>query len=124
MSSTTKIILYVILICVGWGVGEYPHIPSFSTSFYNHIQPDITVVDKCVSITLLSFSLVLFFVFWNRFWVMLIMMFFTWGFFGNALDEFTNQAGIISFNEKISLFLALLTTSILIWKHRQKSATK
>jgi len=120
MSIRTKIILYATILIIGYAVGEYPRIPSFQLGFITHTQPDITVVDKCVSITLLAFSLVLFFVFWNRFWLMLIMLLFTWGFMGNALDEFTNQASIFSLNEKISLLLALLTTSILIWKHRQK----
>ena len=71
----TKIIIYLLILTIGWLIGEYPHIPSFHFSFISHEQPDITVVDKCVSITLLAFALVLFFVFFHNFWVMVIMLF-------------------------------------------------
>lgn len=120
MRQSTKVILYILLIVTGWAVGQYPYIPSFQIGFLNHVQPDITVLDKCVSITLLSFSIALFFVFWHRLWLMLIMLFITWGFFNNTVDELSNKASIFSTSEKVSLLFALLTTSILIWKHRQK----
>jgi len=124
MKQKTKIILYLLLIVTGWAVGQYPYVPSFKIWFISHVQPNITVVDKCVSVTLLCFSLALFFVFWKHFWGMLIMLFFTWGFFNNAVDEFTNRASIFTSNEKLSLLFALLTTSILIWKRHRKLATK
>lgn len=120
MKTKTKVLIYLIILITGWLVGQYPRIPSFNVWFIEHIQPNIEVFDKCTSITLLAFSLVLFFAFWHHFYVMLILMFFTWGFFGNALDEFTYNAGVFTLNEKISLLFALLTTTVLIWRHHRK----
>lgn len=120
MTQTQKTIGYLLLIVIGWAVGEYPYIPTFQLGFISHIQPDIEVLDKCISITLLAFSLGLFFALWHNLWLMIVMLFITWGMFNNAVDEWTNQAELFGTTEKISLLFALLTTSILIWKHRQK----
>jgi len=124
MSQTQKTIAYLLLILTGWSVGQYPYIPSFQLGFFSHIQPDIDVLDKCISITLLAFSLGLFFALWHNFWLMLIMSFISWGMFNNAVDEWTNQNEIFGITEKISLLFALLTTSILIWKRHKKLTTK
>lgn len=124
MNQTQKTIAYLLLIVIGWGIGEYPFIPSFQLGFFSHIQPDISIFDKCISITLLAFSLGLFFALWHNFWLMVTMAFITWGVFNNAMDELTNKAEILGSMEKISLLFALLTTSILIWKHHKKLTTK
>ena len=120
MTQTQKTIGYLLLIVIGLAVGEYPYIPTFQLGFISHIQPSIEVLDKCISITLLAFSLGLFFALWHNFKLMVTMIFITWGMFSNAIDEWTNQAELFGTTEKISLLFALLTTSILIWKHRQK----
>lgn len=124
MSTAQKTIAYILLIVIGWGVGEYPFVPSFQLGFVSHVQPDIVVFDKCISITLLAFSLGLFFALWHNFKLMIIMSFISWGMFNNAVDEWTNKPELFSMTEKISLLLALLTTSILIWKRHKKLATK
>ena len=124
MSTAQKTIAYILLIVIGWGVGEYPFVPSFQLGFVSHVQPDIAVFDKCISITLLAFSLGLFFALWHNFKLMIIMSFISWGMFNNAVDEWTNKPELFSMTEKISLLLALLTTSILIWKRHKKLATK
>ncbi len=120
MKQSTKVVLYLILILTGYLVGQFPYIPSFELGFIKYEQASIETLDKCVSITLLTFSIALFFVFWERLWLMLIMLFITWGFINNTVDEFANKATTFSTSEKISLLFALLTTSYLIWKHRQK----
>ena len=124
MSTAQKTIAYILLIVIGWGVGEYPFVPSFQLGFISHVQPDIAMFDKCISITLLAFSLGLFFALWHNFKLMIIMSFISWGMFNNAVDEWTNKPELFSMTEKISLLLALLTTSILIWKRHKKLATK
>lgn len=124
MSTGQKTIAYILLIVIGWGVGEYPFVPSFQLGFISHVQPDIVMFDKCISITLLAFSLGLFFALWHNFKLMIIMSFISWGMFNNAVDEWTNKPELFSMTEKISLLLALLTTSILIWKRHKKLATK
>jgi len=124
MNQTQKTIAYLLLIVIGWGIGEYPYIPSFQLGFINHTQADITLFDKCISITLLAFALGLFLALWHNFWLMVIMSFITWGMFNNAVDEWTNRAEILGTAEKISLLFALLTTSILIWKRHKKLTTK
>lgn len=124
MSTGQKTIAYILLIVIGWGVGEYPAIPSFQLGFVSHVQPDIVMFDKCISITLLAFSLGLFFALWHNFKLMIIMSFISWGMFNNAVDEWTNKPELFSMTEKISLLLALLTTSILIWKRHKKLITK
>lgn len=124
MSTTQKTIAYILLIIIAWGVGEYPHIPSFKLGFISHAQPSIQVLDKCVSITLLAFSIGLFFALWHNFWIRVTMIFITWGMFSNVVDEWKNQAEIFDTIEQISLLFALTTTSYLIWKRHRKLATK
>lgn len=124
LNQTQKTFAYILLILVGYGVGQYPFIPSFTFMNYCHVQPSIDVFDKCISITLLAFSLGLLFALWHNFWVMLIMLFITWGMMNNVVDEFTGQAGLLGLSEKLSLLFALLTTSILIWKRTRKYHTK
>ena len=120
MTQTQKTIGYLLLIVVGWAVGEYPYIPTFQLGFISHVQPDYTILDKCVSITLLAFSLGLFFALWHNLWLMIVMLFITWGMFNNFVDEMNDTATYLTTNEQISLLFALLTTSILIWRHRRK----
>jgi len=106
---------YIVLILIGYFVGQYPYVPSFRLYGLIHIQPDYTILDKCMSITLLTFSLALFFVFIHNFWLRIITGFMTIGFINNMIDELLNHSSIFGTQEKISLFFALLTTSILIW---------
>lgn len=111
---------YLLLIWVGWVVGEYPRIPSFTLGVLHHLQPSIENYDKCIATTLLAFSMALLFALWDNIWLMISMIFITWGMFNNFIDEINNTATILTTNEQLSLLFALLTTSILIWKHRRK----
>lgn len=111
---------YLFLIWGGWFMGEYPHIPSFTLGFIRHTQPPIEQYDKCIAFALLAFSLTIFFALWKNFWIMVSMMFITWGMFNNFVDEVTNQASVFTTAEQVSLLFALLTTSILIWKAQKK----
>lgn len=120
----SKTILYILLIVIGWAVGQYPYIPSFELYGYQHIQPDYHVLDACISVTLLAFSLALFFVFINNFWLRIIIGFMVCGFINNAYDEFAKTTSVFGTSEKISLLLALLTTSLLIWIRRRHIHSK
>ena len=124
MSQTQKTIAYLFLILFGYLVGQYPFVPSFKIFNFIHTQPGIEVFDKCISITLLAFSMGLLFALWHNFWLRVVMSFINGGMFNNVVDEFTDKQSIFSTNERISLLLALLTTSILIWKRHRKLATK
>ena len=115
---------YLLLIWVGWLVGEYPHIPSFTIGFIRHYQPPIDVCDKGVATTLLAFSITILFALWNNIWIRITMIFMTWGFINNFIDEMSGNASYLSLNEQIALIFALTTTSFLIWIHRRKSVTK
>lgn len=124
MTQRNKTIAYFGIILIGWIIGEYPYVPSFQLGFISHAQPSIQVLDKCVSITLLAFSIGLFFALWHNFWIRVTMIFITWGMFSNVVDEWKNQAEIFDTIEQISLLFALTTTSYLIWKRHRKLATK
>ena len=116
-----KVVIYLIIIWAGWLTSEYNFIPSFNWGWFAHTQPSIEYYDKCIAFTLLTVYLVLFFALWNNFWCMVSLLFMTWGMFNNFLDEMNNKATVLSTSEQISLLLALLTTSTLIWIHRKKS---
>lgn len=111
---------YLFLIWIGYLVGQYPFIPSFDILGYSHAQPGIDLYDKCIAFTLLSVYTTLLIALHRYFWVMVSLVFMSWGMFNNFIDEMTNQSGIFTRMEQISLLFALLTTSILIWKHRRK----
>lgn len=111
---------YLILIWVGYIVGEYPHIPSFTLGFIKHTQPSMEVYDKMLSITLFLVYATMMMLLWNNKWARISLIFITWGMFYNMVDELTNESEIFTLTEKISLLFAILTTSFLIWKHRQK----
>lgn len=119
-----KTIGYILLIITGYIIGQYPFINSFDFWVIHHIQPSIEVYDKCISVTLFIFSLALLFSLWHNFWLMVIMIFISWGMLGNLIDEMNNRATILTISEKISLLLALTTTAILIWTRHRKSITK
>lgn len=122
MSTKTYIrtSLYLVLIWVGYLVGEYPAVPSFNLLGYHHEQPPIDQYDKGISILLLVWSLVLLIKFWDKFWIRISMVFITWGMVGNALDELTGKSGLFSTGEQVALLMALLTTSILIYRWKKK----
>jgi hypothetical protein len=114
-------ILYGIVIITGYLVGQYPRIPSFKMWIFEHVQTKhIEIIDKATAFTLLSFSIVMYFALWHNFWLKVIMVFIVCSMLNNFVDEMTNHISVFSQNEQISLLLALLTTSILIWKHRRK----
>lgn len=121
MTQRNKTIAYFGIILIGWIIGEYPYVPSFQLGFIVHQQPDYTVFDKCISVTLFSLSFSLLLALWHNKWLMILLSFITWGMFNNLVDEFTHNSHLFGTSEKISLLLALTTTTILIWKkHRQK----
>ena len=111
---------YLLLIWIGYIAGEYPRIPSFTLGFYHHLQPSQDIIDKGTAVTLLALSMTILFALWNNIWIMISMIFITWGMFNNFIDEMNDTATIFTTNEQISLLFALLTTSILIWRHRRK----
>lgn len=119
ISQRTKTILYLLLILTGWGVGQYCQIPSFNWLWINHIQPDIAVFDKAISVTLFTFSLTIYFALWHNKWLNIVMVFITAGFLNNMIDELNNKASILTTTEQVSLLFALTTTSYLIWKRHK-----
>ena len=115
-----KLIGYLLLIWSGYIVGQYPYIPSVKILGLVHIQPTIEVYDKCIAFALLTVYTALWFALHHYFWVMISLTFMAWGMFNNFVDEMTNKSGVYSTMEQLSLLMALLTTSILVWKHRKK----
>lgn len=124
MQQKYKTIGYIILIISGYMIGQYPFIPSFNIWMINHIQHNIEVYDKCMSITLFIFSFVLLLSVWHNYWVKIVMIFINWGMLGNMIDELTDRATLLTFNEKLSLLFALITTSLLIWKRHKRLTTR
>lgn len=114
-------IIYASIITIGYLVGQYPRIPSFKMWIFEHVQPkQLEIYDKATAFTLLTFSIVMYFALWNNIWLKIIMVFIVFSMTNNFFDEMTNQTSIFSVTEKLSLLLALLTTSILIWKRHRK----
>lgn len=111
---------YLMLIWIGWAIGEYPHIPSFTLGLFRHEQPSIGVYDKCIAATLLIVFATLMIALWDNIWCRISLIFISWGMFNNFIDEMNDKASFLSKNEQISLLLAFLTTTILLWKHRKK----
>ena len=114
---------YLALIWIGWFIGEYPMIPSFRFMSYTHIQPNIEVYDKCLSVFMLAICVALLAALWHRLWIRVSMLFITWGMVGNMIDEFNGQSQLLSTAEMVSFTMALITTTILIYKEWQKKRT-
>ena len=96
--------IYLLLIWVGYLFGEYPAIPSFKIMGFHHQQPNIDIYDKGIAFMLLTWSIV----------------FITWGMIGNLFDELLDRTAMFSSGEQIALVMALLTTSILMYKKWKK----
>lgn len=115
-----RTILYLLLIWVGYLAGEYPAVPSFKILGFYHEQPSIENYDKGIALMLLLWSIVFLIKFWGNFWIRVSMVFITWGMVGNVFDELLGRAEMFSSGEQIALIMALLTTSILIYKRWRK----
>lgn len=120
MRIFTKTFGYLLIIFIGWGVGEYAMIPSFSFAGFNHIQPSLEFYDKALSITLFSFSLALMLALYHNFWLLVTMFILSCGFFGNMIDELTNRASVLGSVEMISLLFALGTTTYFIYQKKKR----
>ena len=112
--------IYLLLIWVGYLFGEYPAIPSFKIMGFHHQQPNIDIYDKGIAFMLLTWSIVFLIKFWDNFWIRLSMVFITWGMIGNLFDELLDRTAMFSSGEQIALVMALLTTSILMYKKWKK----
>lgn len=122
MSKKTyiKTSLYLLLIWAGYAIGEYPAIPTFKFLGIEHQQPGIAAYDRGIAGLLLVWSITLLLVFWGRFWARVSMVFICWGMFGNAIDEFSGRSGLFTTSEQIALLMALLITSIMIYRWKTK----
>ena len=121
--DTLKLWGYLSLIWIGWGIGEYPFIPSFKVWFLSHSQPSIEIYDKCISATLVLVFVALLLALWNIIWCRISLVFIVWGMCNNFIDEMNDKTAIFSPTEQFTLLLSILPISYLIWRHRRKSIT-
>lgn len=117
LSTFTKTAGYLLIIWVGYLSSEWTYIPSFHFMGISHLQPNEHTYSKCLAFTSLLVWSTLLLALWKNFWCMISLLFICWGMLNNFIDEMTNKQGVMTIGEQISLLLALLTTSILIWRH-------